>query len=145
MSPHSPHLCVSPDGRLAYLSVHKNASTTLNFHFQRRLGWGRAWPANASVRVTDLKDYVPDPDPEQILVVTRRDPDRFFSGVHTIGDPDWDQIDWDDPHVWPLGRFLAPWQHFADRFVFVDMDSINVWLAQHGLPTTNDRLNERKP
>jgi len=144
MPPHAAHLCVSPDGRLAYLSVHKNASTTLNFHFQRRLGWGRAWPEWFG-QASGLKDRVVDPDPEEVLVVTRRDPDRFFSGLATIDySHDWAAAPWDDPHLWPLGRFLAQWQQFEDRFVFVDIDDINGWLVGHGLPPTDDRLNVRK-
>jgi hypothetical protein len=108
MPPHAAHLCVSPDGRLAYLSVHKNASTTLNFHFQRRLGWGRAWPEWFSPGAK-VKDLVVDPDPEEVLVVTRRDPDRFFSGLATIDfSHHWAAAPWDDPHLWLLIIGLRP-------------------------------------
>ena len=147
MAPYTAHMCVSPDGDLAYLPVHKCASTTYNFHFQRRLGWGRAWPADAAVAVTALKDYVPDPDPSEILVITRDPVQRWVSGMKQIDfwtAPSWGAVPWDDPHLWPVGRFLSQWPQFGDRFVFHDMNDVDSWLSKHGLPSTEDHLNRGK-
>jgi hypothetical protein len=132
-------LLLSPDGALGYIPIHKNASTTYTFHFLRTLGWGRAWPkGSVGERV---KDWVPNPDPTKILVITRREPDRFFSAMHTMNHPEWDAINWSDQHVWPVGRFLVPWMRFHDRMEFVDVWDVPAWLIDNGLPVANDHRN----
>jgi hypothetical protein len=126
-------LVISPDGKLGYIPIPKCASTTYNFHFQRRLGWGRAWRDGL---IMPMKDTVFNPDPEEILVITRDPEERLRSAERQEG-----PYDPDNPHFWPIARCLRDWWHMEDRMTFVDVDDVPAWLQANDLPTTDDRLN----
>jgi len=135
-------LYCSPDGEFGYIPVHKCASTTYKYHFYHRLRWDRAWRKGSLGE--SASRWWPNPDPRKILVITRPEPDRFLSGLHTMNHTaPWAEVDWDNQHVWPIPRFIADWQHFYDRMEFVDMHDVPAWLERHGLPATQERRNAR--
>ena len=126
-------LVISPDGKLGYLPIHKCASTTYNFHFQRRLGWGRSWREGLIMPMTDT---VFDPDPEEILVIIRDPEERMNSAIRQEG-----AYDPSNPHFWSVDQFLTDWERFRDRMTFVYIEDVPVWCWRHGLLATDDRLN----